>query len=116
MGTISQDTLQRILDGQTMTARQRPTLDGHSAWVGVVSLERRDDDPAASDDPLGWVHVRTFEVDNHILERNHAAIHESVVDIGRFEVNGTRELEALLERLGVDPAALEHKTGTGYPL
>jgi hypothetical protein len=118
VGHLTRDTILHLLKGDTMTARRQATQSAHQAWVGVVSLERTRDvylntaDAAA----LGRMLVQSFEMADDLLEQyDDVGIEEATLS-ERFTVNDVQELEALLERLGVDPATLAFKATTGYPL
>jgi len=117
MNGITRDTMIHLLGGDIVTARRKAKRAGHSAWVGVVSLERPKVAYLNSLDALslGRIHVRTFEIADDLVKYEDIG-EEAAVEFERFTVNGTLELEALLVGLGIDPSTLAFKTDTEYPL
>jgi hypothetical protein len=117
METLAPSIIVQILGGNTMTALRKAKREGHSAWTGVVSLERPTTAYRNSVDldiPCS-LQVRTFEIPDDALK--YEDIDDSaILDGVRFKVHGFQELQALLYRLGVDPAVLAFKADTGYPL
>jgi len=61
------------------------------------------------------LYVRVFEIPDEAL-RYEDVDDASLLDSERFEANGFRELQTLMDRLGVDASALGFKADTGYPL
>ena len=118
MGALARDTIVHLLQGETMTARRAATLPGHQAWVGVVSLEKptRVYLNAAEESLLGRMRVHSFEIANGLLRDDYDIHEEELAYDQRYVVTGPRELCALLQRLGVDPANLDYKSATAYPL
>lgn len=118
MGALTRDTIVHLLQGETMTAQRAATRPGHRAWIGIVSLE----EPrmvylnAADESLLGRMQVRSFEVADALLGKDYDLHEEELVDVQRYLVNGPHELCVLLQRLCVDPARLDYKSATEYPV
>lgn len=118
MAALTNDTLIRLMNGDVLTARRQASQPNHKAWVGVRSMEqpRQGFLNTVEASMLGKLRVHVFEVRDDVLEGGFDLHEDALVNSQKIAVDGALELERTLTALGVDPATLDYKSCTEYPL